>query len=102
MVLLAIPFKGTYEFEWKESEEEIEKIILEYIRNRKKETSFMFPNIIETIIYLRIAEKFSCVERQIFWIEKAKYNSSNNPKVLKIILEDSTISEKIDAICEYM
>ena len=83
-------------------EEEIEKIILEYIRNRKKETSFMFPNIIETIIYLRIAEKFSCVERQIFWIEKAKYNSSNNPKVLKIILEDSTISEKIDAICEYM
>lgn len=102
MVLLAIPFKGNYEFEWKESEEEIEKIILEYIRNRKKETSFMFPNIIETIIYLRIAEKFSCVERQIFWIEKAKYNSSNNPKVLKIILEDSTISEKIDAICEYM
>ena len=73
-----------------------------YIKNRKKETSFMFPNIIETIIYLRIAEKFSCVERQIFWIEKAKYNSSNNPKVLKIILEDSTISEKIDAICEYM
>ena len=63
MVLLAIPFKGNYEFEWKESEEEIEKIILEYIRNRKKETSFMFPNIIETIIYLRIAEKFSCVER---------------------------------------
>jgi len=102
MVLLAIPFKENYEFEWKESEEEIEKIILEYIRNRKKETSFMFPNIIETIIYLRIAEKFSCVERQIFWIEKAKYNSSNNPKVLKIILEDSTISEKIDAICEYM
>ena len=102
MVLLAIPFKGNYEFEWKESEEEIEKIILEYIKNRKKETSFMFPNIIETIIYLRIAEKFSCVERQIFWIEKAKYNSSNNPKVLKIILEDSTISEKIDAICEYM
>ena len=102
MVLLASPFKGNYEIEWKESEEEIEKIILEYIRNRKKETSFMFPNIIETIIYLRIAEKFSCVERQIFWIEKAKYNSSNNPKVLKIILEDSTISEKIDAICEYM
>ena len=102
MVLLAIPFKGNYEFEWKEIEEEIEKIILEYIKNRKKETSFMFPNIIETIIYLRIAEKFSCVERQIFWIEKAKYNSSNNPKVLKIILEDSTISEKIDAICEYM
>ena len=62
----------------------------------------MFPNIVETIIYLRVAEKFTFVEKQIYWIEKAKYNSSNNPKVLEIILEDSTISEKIDAIYQYM
>lgn len=102
MVLLAILFKENYEFVWEESEEDIEKIILEYIRMRRKETSFIFPNIIETIIYLRIAEKFSCVEKQIFWLEKAKYNSSNNPQILKLILEDSTISEKINAILEYL
>lgn len=74
-------------------------VLTDYMSKRHSFKNYMFPNIIETLLYLLMSSFFEDeVEKMEFWISKARYNSANNYEVLKIINENmpyEEINEKI-------
>lgn len=101
IVLFSFLLQDSYTVEW--DDQDVEKVLLTYIKNRKKEKAFLFPNLIETNMYILVSDILKeDKEKNEFWIQKAKYNSANNDVVLEIVSGDLKSNEKIEAIWKYI
>lgn len=101
IVLFSFLLQDSYTVEW--DEQDVEKELFTYIKSRKKEKAFLFPNLIETNMYILASDILKeDKEKNEFWIQKAKYNSANNDVVLEIVSGDLKSNEKIEAIWEYI
>lgn len=101
IVLFSFMLKDTYSIEWEE--DDVEQVLLKYIKDRKKEKAFLFPNVFETIMYIFAAWLLqSDDDKRKFWIEKAKYNCTNDDKVSEIVTSEEDEQKKIADIWKYI
>ena len=97
VVMFTFSLRDSYTVEWDDNE--LEAVLIDYIKKRRNDKAFIFPNFVETNMYLLAADILKeDKSKSEFWIDKAKYNSANNTKILKIVLNDEILSEKIKGI----